>query len=645
MSRQEQPLVSASVTPKDSILDQTIEKSVGYLEAQQHPQGYWCYELEADCTIPSEYILMMHFMDEIDETLQQKLAVYIRAHQTREGGWPLYHGGEVDLSCTVKAYYALKLAGDYVESDHMVRARQLILSLGGAAKSNVFTRIALAMFRQIPWRGVPFIPAEIMLFPSWFPFHLNKVSYWSRTVMVPLFILCTLKAQARNPKGIGIEELFVTPPEKEKNYFQVRSPLNRLILSLERLGFTLEPFIPKWIRRKSLKKAENWMIERLNGDSGLGAIFPAMVNAYEALDLLGYAPDHPYCKTAKKALEKLLIIREHDAYCQPCVSPVWDTLLSVCALQEAGKSDDAVSRGLDWLQNEQVLDKPGDWSIYKPDLPGGGWPFQFKNDHYPDLDDTAFAAYAMIRSGDPKYLTNIERAAQWTEGLQSRNGGFGAFDADNTYYYLNEIPFADHGALLDPPTSDVTGRCLMLLGHLKDNPRYLEASDRCLRYLWSEQEPDGSWFGRWGTNHIYGTWSVLIALECYGVDRGHSAIRKAVNWLNGMQRPDGGWGEDNYSYHQPDYSGKADKSTSFQTAWALLALMSAGEVNSSAVGKGIEYLVQNQQEEGYWEDPEFTAPGFPRVFYLKYHGYTKFFPLWALARYRNEVSLEKTSPN
>jgi len=629
----------------ESSLEKSVEKAAIALTSQQHHEGYWCCELEADCTIPSEYILMMHFMDEIDEFLQEKLASYIRACQTSDGGWPLFFGGQPDLSCTVKAYFALKLVGDSPSESHMSRARNLILSMGGAAKSNVFTRIALAMFQQIPWRGVPFIPVEIMLLPRWFPFHLSKVSYWSRTVMVPLFILCSLKARARNPRGVNIEELFVTSPWQEKNYFTVRSRLNRAVLMLERIGFRLERFIPGQIRRKALKKAENWMIERLNGESGLGAIFPAMVNAYEVLALLGYAADHPYRKTAKLAVEKLLVIREEDAYCQPCVSPVWDTLLSVCALQEAGKFPQAAINGLDWLKQEQLLDTPGDWSISRPHLQGGGWPFQFKNDHYPDLDDTAFAAYAMLRAGDAKYHHNIEMAARWTAGLQSKNGGFAAFDADNTYYYLNEIPFADHGALLDPPTSDVSGRCLMILGQFRDDPYYAGVCERCFEYLLQEQEPDGSWFGRWGTNYIYGTWSVLIGFECYGVDQNHPAVRRATGWLYSKQRPDGGWGEDNRSYHDTGKSGQAKKSTSFQTAWALLALMAAGESNSKAVERGVEYLLKNQDPDGHWSDPEFTAPGFPRVFYLKYHGYTKYFPMWALARYHKEISMRNTAQN
>lgn len=624
------------------ILDQSIQDAKGALIAAQAPEGYWSFHLEADATIPSEYIMMMHFMDEVDELLQQKLAVYIRSKQNNQGGWPLFYGGKSDISCTVKAYYALKLAGDRTSASHMLNAKEQVLSMGGAARSNVFTRIALAMFEQIPWRGVPFIPAEIMLFPKWFPFHLSKVSYWSRTVMVPLLILCSLKAKARNPTDTGIRELFVTPPDQEKNYSPVRSKLNKMVLILERTGFKLEGFIPTWIRKKALKKAESWIIERLNGESGLGAIFPAMINAYEALGQLGYTTDHQYRKNAKKALEKLLVIRDDDAYCQPCVSPIWDTLLAVCALQEVRQTEESVSKGLDWLKGEQLLEETGDWKIARPELKGGGWPFQFENDHYPDLDDTAFVAYAMVRSGKQDFQHNIARAANWVAGLQSRNGGFASFDVDNTHYYLNEIPFADHGALLDPPTSDVSARCLMLLGLLKENRAYAQSCSHCIEYLSKEQEADGSWFGRWGTNYIYGTWSVLVAFECYGMNPGDPRIRKAVGWLEKKQRSDGGWGEDNYSYFDPTYSGKAMKSTSFQTAWALLALMAAGESDSEVIKKGVQYLLDQQKDNGLWEDPEFTAPGFPKVFYLKYHGYHKYFPLWALARYRNEISIDRS---
>jgi squalene-hopene/tetraprenyl-beta-curcumene cyclase len=621
--------------PAETALRSAVVAARDALLSLQHPDGYWVFELEADCTIPAEYILMMHFMDEIDEALQTKIAVFLRGDQETHGGWSLYRGGDLDVSCSVKAYYALKLAGDAPGAPHMHRAREAILAHGGAARSNVFTRLTLAMFAQVPWRAVPMVPVEIMLLPRWFPFHLSKVSYWSRTVMVPLSILYSLRAQAKNPRGVGIAELFTTPPERESSYFPTRSWLNRVLLGLERLGKLLEPAIPGWVRRHALNQASSWLIERLNGTDGLGAIFPAMVNAHESLALLGYAADHPYRVLTKTALERLLVIREDSAYCQPCFSVVWDTGLACHALHEAAgrRATPGVSRALDWLVGRQLLDAPGDWREYRPRLRGGGWSFQFGNIHYPDIDDTAIVAWAMRLVDGPRYRHSVERAAQWVSGMQSKNGGFGAFDADNTHYRLNEIPFADHGAILDPPTSDVTGRCLALLGPL--GSAYQRAVARGLAFLRQEQEADGSWFGRWGTNYIYGTWSVLSGLELAGVPPDKPYVQRAVGWLKRLQRRDGGWGESHDSYPRPERAGQHHTSTAFQTAWAMLGLMAAGEVDSPEVARGAQYLLRTQQPDGLWSDPDFTAPGFPRVFYLKYHGYEKYFPLWALARYRN----------
>ena len=623
-------------------LDHSIESARTTLESHQHPEGYWDYQLEADCTIPAEYILMMHFTDDIDRELELKIANYLRNHQCDHGGWPLYHGGSFDLSCTIKVYYALKIVGDDPNDSHMVRARKAILAHGGAAQSNVFTRIALALFGQIPWRGVPFIPVEVMLLPKWFPFHISKVSYWSRTVMVPLFILCSLKPVAANPRGIEIRELFTLPPDEENNYFHPANKLGHLFLTLDHIGRTfLEPLIPKFIRNKAVKKAENWIIERLNGEDGLGGIFPAMVNAHESLLLLGYDEDHLLIKQTKSALEKLLIIEEDSAYCQPCMSPMWDTGLASLAIQEAAEkkenfaTPDSVTRGLDWLKEQQLSDQPGDWRDNNPDLKGGGWPFQFANDYYPDLDDTSLIAWSMHITDRDRYAESITVAADWVMGMQSKNGGFASFDKDNTYYYLNHIPFADHGALLDPPTEDVTARCVALLGLTRDE-KYQPALERAIQYLRETQQEDGSWFGRWGTNYIYGTWSVLSALELAGQDLQEAWIRKAAVWLKSIQHFDGGWGESNDSYfddkHQQPHS-----STSYQTAWAILGLIAAGHADSDAVKKGVAFLIQNQQEDGLWSDDSFTAPGFPKVFYLKYHGYTKFFPLWALAQYRTRT--------
>ena len=623
-----------------AFLDAALAQARDRILAEQAPEGYWCWPLEADCTIPSEYILMMHFMDEIDRVLEEKLARYIRARQTQEGGWPLYYDGHFDMSASVKAYYALKLAGDDVNAPHMAKARALILEKGGAARANVFTRIALAQFGQVPWRAIPFMPVELAMVPRWFPISLAKVSYWSRTVMVPLLGLCSLKVRARNPRGIGISELFVRPAEEEHNYFPVRSVMNYALCKLERVGFRLEGVIPRRLRSRALDRAEAWIVERLNGTGGLGAIFPAMVNAYEFLAVRGYGPEHPYRRDALIAIQKLLLVGEYEAYCQPCVSPIWDTGLVCLALMEVDRegTKEAVTRGLSWMRERQLLDAPGDWRDSRPDLPGGGWPFQFENGHYPDLDDTSVVAWAMEDFGDPTFGESIRRAAEWVAGMQSRNGGFASFDVDNTHYYLNEIPFADHGALLDPPTSDVTARCVTLLSRAASDGRYRAVIERAIAYLRSEQEEYGAWFGRWGTNYIYGTWSVLIGLRAAGIDRDDPAIRAAVRWLVSVQRTDGGWGESNDCYHEPATAGGGARSTTFQTAWAILALIAAGEVDSEAVRRGVHYLLTHREPGGLWEDVEFTAPGFPRVFYLKYHGYARYFPLWALACYRNRAA-------
>jgi squalene-hopene/tetraprenyl-beta-curcumene cyclase len=632
------PAAHAGITTRERTpgpLAAAIDSARSSLLAHQHAEGYWQYELEADCTIPAEYILMLHHLGESDRLLESRLAAYLRDHQHRDGGWPLYPGGAMDVSCSVKCYFALKLAGDRPDAPHMVRARSAILERGGAARANVFTRIALALFGELPWRGVPFVPVEIVLLPKWFPFNLSKVSYWSRTVMVPLSVLTSLKPRAANPRGVHIRELFVTPPEQERHYFQARSFLNRLLFACEQTLRRGERLIPRRIRKRALKRAEAWILERRNGDGGLGAIFPAMVNAYEALALLGYPADDPARKETRKAIDDLLVVRDHEAWCQPCVSPVWDTGLACLALQEDKHAPgEPVRRALDWLAERQLCDAPGDWREYRPRLPGGGWAFQFRNDAYPDLDDTAVVARAMHQSPDrARHAEAIARAADWLVGMQSRNGGFAAFDAENDHGWLNQIPFADHGALLDPPTSDVSGRVLTLLSML-DRPGDRESRDRVLRFLLDEQTPDGAWFGRWGTNYVYGTWSVLVALRAAGMPVDAPRIRRAARWLKSVQQADGGWGEGNDSYLDPRLRGRGARSGPTQTAWALLALMQAGEADSPAVARGIDYLLKTQVD-GEWRDTRFNAPGFPRVFYLKYHGYSRYFPYWALVRYRN----------
>jgi squalene-hopene/tetraprenyl-beta-curcumene cyclase len=638
---------SSTIYSKAYDLNRAIDKAQDKLLSLQSDDGYWVFELEADCTIPSEYILMMNYLGEIDEVLQAKIANYLRSRQSQDGSYPLFTGGFADISCSTKVYYALKLAGDSIDAEHMVRLRNYILSKGGAAKANVFTRIMLATFEQLPWRGVPYIPVEIMLFPSWFPFHLDKVAYWSRTVMVPLFILCTLRATAKNPKKINILELFVTHPDEEQHYFPERTILNKIFLGLDFLGRVTRPLIPKKSHDLAITKAKDWIIDRLNGEDGLGGICPAMMAAYQALLLLGIPKDDELMVTARKAIDKLLVINNDDAYCQPCLSPVWDTALAALALQEVDKGTDVINpvknqsltRAYDWLKSKQLSDEPGDWRISKPNLAGGGWAFQFENPYYPDVDDTAVVGFAMAESKLPNLEESIHRATRWIVGMQSKNGGYGAFDVDNTHYYLNEIPFADHGALLDPPTSDVSARCAMLMAKVAQNhDEYLPALQRTIDYIRTEQEDEGSWYGRWGTNYIYGTWSALLGLEQTSLPKTDPMYVSAVKWLKSKQREDGGWGEDNASYHDKSLSGTYHFSTAFQTAWAVLGLMAAGEGTSPEVKAGIDFILHNQQADGVWNDKCFTAPGFPKVFYLKYHGYDKFFPLWALARFRNELN-------
>ncbi len=621
-------------------LPQAITAARDALRRDQQNDGHWVYPLEADCTIPAEYILMNHFVGTVDEELEAKVAAYIREHQAGHGGWPLFYGGDFDLSCSVKSYYALKLVGDAPEDAHMVAAKNAILQHGGAAHANVFTRILLALFEQVPWRATPFIPAEIILLPNWFLFHINKVSYWSRVVMVPIFILCTLKAKAANPKAVDIRELFVVPPEEEQHYFRITTLLTRAFLILDHMGRLFEKLIPTRVRRHAIKKCEQWCIERMNGKHGIGGIFPAMVNAYESLIVLGHDPNSALVKQARAAIDQLLIDEKTGTttYCQPCVSPVWDTAIICHALLEArhgtSNHDDSgdVKRALAWLRDHQLSDEPGDWRRFAPTLAGGGWAFQYSNHFYPDLDDTAMVVWVMHASRDPACASAIKRAAHWIAGMRSKNGGFASFEVNNMQYYLNAIPFADHGALLDPPTADVTGRCIACLT-LADRERYRDLIDEAIAYLKCEQEDNGSWFGRWGTNYIYGTWSVLTALEIAGEAPTADYIRRAVAWLKSVQNDDGGWGESNASYYPPKRYRPA-ASTSHQTAWALLALLATGEVNPPCVKRGIAYLLDNQNADGLWYAPDYNAPGFPRVFYLKYHGYTKYFPLWALARYK-----------
>jgi squalene-hopene/tetraprenyl-beta-curcumene cyclase len=625
------------------VIEADIRRAAQALLRQQRSDGHWVFELEADATIPADYILFRQYLGEPDDReLERRIGAYLRRIQGEHGGWALFHGGAFDISASVKAYFCLKMIGDSPDAPHMARARAAILAQGGARRASVFTRILLAEFGELSWSDVPTFPVELVLLPRWFPIHLSRMSYWARTFLVPMLVLAALRVRARNARGIRIQELFATtgkaPPRAPSHQ---KRGWALFFNGLDRVLKVAEPFWPKSLRRRAIERCVAFVTERLNGEDGLGAIYPAMANSVMMYDALGYPPEHPHRAIARRAIDKLLVIREDEAYCQPCVSPVWDTVLAAHALMEVGSEEAVVAarRGLGWLQPLQELEVKGDWAERRPEIRPGGWAFQYRNTHYPDLDDTAVVVMAMDRArrefgaGD-RYDDAVSRGAEWTVGLQSHNGGWGAFDADNVDHYLNNIPFADHGALLDPPTADVSARCISMMAQLGET-----ADSRAMRtgidYLRREQMADGSWFGRWGVNYVYGTWSALCALNAAGLDADDPCVRKAVDWLVAIQNPDGGWGEDCTSY-KLDYRGyEPAPSNASQTAWALLGLMAAGEVDHPAVGRGIAYLQRTQDAAGLWRQNAYTGGGFPRVFYLRYHGYPAFFPLWALARYRN----------
>jgi squalene-hopene/tetraprenyl-beta-curcumene cyclase len=628
--------LQASGAEAQKITD-AIARARAALLAKKDPGGWWCFEFEADVTIPAEYILLLHFLGKPEPDLELRIGRYIRRIQSKDGSWPLYPEGEGNLSCTVKAYYALKLAGADVDDPAMARARAWIRAHGGAERVNMFTRIALALFGQIPYRALPALPAEVILLPLWFPFNMYNIATWSRTVIAPLLILLAKKPVAVNPGKIGVAELFNRNPA-EVAYFQPRNAIDKAFGWLDTALHWVEPYIPARLRQKSIDAALAFTLERLNGEDGLNGIFPAMANALMAMEALGFPDDDPNKLVCRKSLDRLLHDRGEEVYCQPCLSPTWDTSIAVHALLEAGAELPEFKDALDWLASKQI-DAPGDWRKRAPGLVSGGWAFQFNNPYYPDLDDTAMVASALDRANkifgsyDAARDADLRRADAWTLGMQGTSGGFAAYDKDNNKQYLNRIPFADHGAMLDPDCVDVSARCLGYLaqrGYKSDHP----ALARTIAYIKAEQEPDGSWYGRWGVNYIYGVWSALSGLNMAGLPTEDESIRRAVRWLTQIQNQDGGFGEttDDYLYHRYAPAGKSVPS---QTAWALLGLCAAGEATSDSARRAASWLFANQREDGLWRDEIYTGTGFPRMFYLQYHGYQAYFPLLALARWRN----------
>jgi squalene-hopene/tetraprenyl-beta-curcumene cyclase len=629
-------------------LDEAIGRAQAHLLAMQAPDGHWVGQLESDSTITSEQLLLGHLLGQVKRDREQQMVRYLRRRQVADGGWNLYEGAPADLSATIKAYFAMKMAGVDVADPAMVVARERIRAMGGPTRANVFTKILLALFGEYDWNGVPTMPVEIMLLPPpFFLFNIYEVSYWSRCVIVPLLIIMDRKPITWLPPERALDELWPVPREQASLRFPRRpQPFSWTGLFWKSFfigvddGLKIwERFSPRPLRKRAVETARQWLEERLAVPGGLGGIYPAMANSILALRVLGYPEDHPLILGQLKEIEALAVVEGDECHYQPCPSPVWDTALAMNALVETGLASDhpALQRAAEWLLAHQVL-VPGDWQVKRPHVQPGGWAFQYDNPFYPDLDDTAVVLMALekVRGIDPERTRPArERGLGWFLGMQGQDGGWASFDADNNRLYLNNIPFADHGALLDPSTEDLTGRGLELLGTLGHGPDF-EPVERALDFIRHSQRHDGPWYGRWGVNYIYGTWSVLRGLGAIGVDPRHEYVQRAVRWLLRRQNEDGGWGETCESYVRVDLAGRGPSIPS-QTAWALLAMLAVGTTQGPGVERGVEYLLRTQRPDGSWEDPYWNGTGFPRVFYLKYHLYAQYFPLWALGVYRRAL--------
>src|SRR5215467_11634065 len=627
-----------------------IEKARNHLFSRQHPEGYWCGELEADTTLESDYIIIHTLLGTGNRQRMERAVPEIIRHQNDDGGWPIFAGGPSNISASVKAYFALKLMGLKADNPVLELARKKILDLGGVTECNTFTKIYLCFMGQYDWEAVPAIPPEIVLFPNWFWFNLYEISSWSRAILVPLSVAYAKKPFKKIPAEMGIEELFVggrhgkhlhlkrTPQKISwRNFFLV---LNRVVHFCER--FHIRP-----LRYMALKKAERWMLERFEKSDGLGAIYPGILNSIIALRCLGYSTDDPQVIRALTEFEKLGIEEAGSPYhseptfsMQPCMSPVWDTALAMFALGESGvsKDDPRMLKAADWILSKEVRAK-GDWAVKVPNVQPGGWYFEFNNEFYPDVDDSAMVLLGLDKVTNPRkrYQHDVcRRAIDWIFAMQCKNGGWASFDKDNTRMVFQHIPFADHNAMLDPPTVDITGRVLEMLaayGVTKEDKRVKKA----IRFILSEQMPDGSWFGRWGVNYVYGTMLVLRGLRAMEVDIHEPYIQQGAEWLRMVQNADGGWGETCGSYDDATTRG-IGPSTPSQTAWAIMGLLAAGDTRSESVQRGILYLLEKQGSDGHWDEDQYTGTGFPRVFYLAYHLYRDYFPLVALSTYAREFA-------
>ncbi|HKS82452.1 MAG TPA: squalene--hopene cyclase [Candidatus Acidoferrales bacterium] len=622
----------------DSSVKQATARSVELLLSQQSREGYWWGELEADTTLESDYILYLHILGQLKSPKVPKLAKYIRERQLPDGGWNIFYGGPSELNATVKAWVGLRLAGDPPNAPHLIKAKAKIHELGGLEATNSYVRFYLAMVGALDWKLVPSIPPELMLLPDWFPINIYEMSSWTRGIVIPLAIIYGHKPDWRLPRGITVDELFKVQEGKPPSFVWDKKVISwrNAFLALDRALKLYEHSPWKPFRKLALAKARKWMMERLERSEGLGTIYPAMMNSIYALLAEGGDQSDPLVSREIRFLERYEIEEKGTIRVQPCISPVWDTAIAMVSLEEAGldPAHPALIAAERWLVENQILG-PGDWQVKNKKAEPGGWAFEFRNDFYPDVDDTAFVLMALTRVADPeeeRLRGVIRRGVAWLVSMQNSDGGWGAFDHENNLQFLNHIPFADHNAMLDPSTADVTARaveCLGQLGWSANQP----VIQRARKFLREDQKPDGSWFGRWGVNFVYGTSGVLRALEQIGLGV-QADSQRAADWLRSVQNPDGGFGESVLSYYDERVKGQG-KSTASQTAWGLIGLLASIGPNDPAVARAAAWLVEHQNADGTWTEDEFTGTGFPCVFYLKYHLYRNTFPLYALARYTN----------
>jgi len=619
-------------------LSGAISSARDYLFSRMHPDGYWCGELEADTTLVSDYIFLHTLLNTRDETRMRKCANQILRFQNADGGWPIYKGGPSNISASVKAYFGLKLNGYKPDDPVLAKAREWILAHGGVPAVNTFAKIYLCALGQYDYDAVPAIPPEIVLFPNWFWFNIYEISSWSRAILIPLSICYAKKPFKKIPDAWGIDELFPNGRQRSQLRLHWDDKLiswRNFFLMLDRIIHGFERVHVRPLRFIALKKAEKWMLERFEMSDGLGAIFPSILNSIIAMRCLGYSLDDPQVIRAMDEFEKLGIEEEDTFRMQPCMSPVWDTAYALFALGEsgAGRVDPRMVASAEWILKKEVRHK-GDWAIKNSNAQPGGWYFEHNNEFYPDVDDSAMVMLALSHVDTPNeryQRESIRRGLDWVLSMQCRNGGWASFDKDNDRMVFQYVPFADHNAMLDPATVDITGRvleCLANYGYtLNDAP-----VKRALKFIRKEQEPDGSWFGRWGVNYLYGTMCVLRGLETVGFDNHDPVVQQGAEWIRMVQNPDGGWGESCGSYDDPNLRG-IGASTCSQTAWALLGLMAAGDYRSDSITHGINYLLEQQRADGSWDEALYTGTGFPRVFYLKYTLYYQYFPLMALTKF------------